>query len=162
MSGPAEARGLAARPEAVPSAAAAFEPRVIAFVCQWCAYAGADKAGAAQMAYPANVRLVRLMCSGRLDPQLVLQAFEHGADGVLVLACHPGDCHYKEQNLRALQRHRILLRLLRQLGVEEGRCRLDFVSAAEAEKFARVVSEMTIDVRRLGPLRPLRQGGPER
>ena len=152
-----EARLDAITAEPVPTD---FEPKVLAFVCNWCAYAGADKAGAAQLAYPANVRLVRVMCSGRVDAQHVLRAFDEGADGVLVLGCHPGDCHYKEQNLRAVLRHRILLRLLRQLGVEEARCRLDFVSAAEGEKFARVVSEMISDVTRLGPTRWRREGLP--
>ena len=131
----------------------AFEPRIVAFVCNWCAYAGADKAGAAQTPYPANVRLVRVMCSGRVDPQFVLMAYDEGADGVLILGCHPGDCHYKEQNLRMIQRHRLLLRLLGQIGIEPERCRLDFVSAAEGEKFARVAGEMTETIRRLGPLR---------
>jgi len=131
-----------------------FEPRIVAFVCNWCAYAGADKAGAAQTPYPANVRLVRVMCSGRVDPQFVLMAYDEGADGVLILGCHPGDCHYKEQNLRMIQRHRLLLRLLGQQGIEPERCRLDFVSAAEGEKFARVASEMTETIRRLGPFHP--------
>ena len=136
-----------------------FEPKVVAFVCNWCAYAGADKAGAAQLAYPANVRLVRVMCSGRVDAQHVVKAFDEGADGVLVLACHPGDCHYKEQNLRAVQRHRILLHLLRQSGIEAERCRLDFVSAAEGEKLARVAGEIVAEVKRLGPLRSRRGPG---
>ncbi len=135
------------------SAPAAFEPRLLAFVCNWCAYAAADKAGAAQAVYPPNLRLVRVMCSGRVDPQLVIKAFDEGADGVLVMACHPGDCHYKDQNLRALQRHRILLRLLRQCGVERERCRLEFVSAAEAERFVQVVTETVAELRRLGPFR---------
>jgi F420-non-reducing hydrogenase iron-sulfur subunit len=136
-----------------------FEPRILALVCNWCAYAGADKAGAAQLECPPNVRLVRVMCSGRVDAQHVLMAFDRGADGVLVLACHPGDCHYKEQNLRAVQRHRILQQLLRQSGIGAERCRLDFVSAAEGEKFVRVAREMVDDVKRLGPLR--RRGGPQ-
>ncbi len=146
--------------------ASGFEPKVLAFVCNWCAYAGADKAGAAQIPYPANARLVRLMCSGRMDPQFVLEAFDEGADGVLVLGCHLGDCHYKGQNLVAVQRHRLLLRVLRQSGIEEGRCRFDFVAASESEAFARVVTQMVNDVRQLGPLRRLREdqreGVPER
>jgi len=128
-------------------------PRIVAFVCNWCAYAGADKAGTSQTTYPANVRLLRLMCTGRMDPQFVLMAYDEGADGVLILGCHPGDCHYKEQNLRMIQRHRLLLRLLAQQGIEPERCRLDFVSAAEGEKFARVAGEMTETIIRLGPLR---------
>ena len=133
--------------------AAAFEPRIVGFLCNWCSYAGADKAGAAQLPYPPNVHIVRVMCTGRIDPQFVLKAFEQGADGVVVLACHPGDCHYKEQNYRALQRHRITLKLLAQFGIDEDRCRFDFVSAAEAEKFASVMKDVTETVRRLGPCR---------
>jgi F420-non-reducing hydrogenase iron-sulfur subunit len=130
---------------------AAFEPRIVGFLCNWCSYAGADKAGGAQLKYPPNVHIVRVMCTGRIDPQFVLKAFEQGADGVVVLACHPGDCHYKEQNYRALQRHRLTSRLLAQFGIEGERCRFDFVSAAEGEKFAEVMREMTEAVRALGP-----------
>lgn len=132
---------------------AGFEPRIVGFLCNWCSYAGADKAGAAQLAYPPNVRVIRIMCTGRLDPQFVLKAYSEGADGVLVLGCHPGDCHYKEQNYRAIQRHEILIRLLGQFGIPAERCRLDFVSAAEGEKFAHVIGEMVESVKRLGPLR---------
>ena len=129
-----------------------FEPKIVAFLCNWCSYAGADKAGSSQTPYPPNVRVVRVMCSGRVDPQFVLKAYEEGADGVLILGCHPGDCHYKEQNYRAIQRHRLLLNLLGPLGIEPGRCRLDFVSAAEGDKFARVISEMVDTIRQLGPM----------
>jgi F420-non-reducing hydrogenase iron-sulfur subunit len=129
-----------------------FEPKIAGFLCNWCSYAGADKAGGAQIAYPPNVRVIRVMCSGRVDPQFVLEAYRQGADGVLILACHPGDCHYKEGNYRASQRHRLLIRLLRQFGIEEARCRFDYVSAGEGEKFAAVVAEMTEAVRALGPL----------
>ncbi len=133
---------------------AGFEPRIVGFLCNWCSYAGADKAGASQTPYPPNVHVVRIMCTGRMDPQFALKAFDEGADGVLVLGCHPGDCHYKEQNFRMIQRQRLFLRLLRQYGIEEERCRLDFVSAAEGEKFARVIGEMVNAVKTLGPLRP--------
>ena len=129
-----------------------FEPKIVGFLCNWCSYAGADKAGASQMPYPSNVSIIRVMCSGRVDPQFVLEAFRKGADGVLVLACHPGDCHYKEGNYRAVQRHRILLRLLEQFGIEKERCTFDYVSAAEGEKFARVIAEMVSTVQSLGPL----------
>jgi len=101
---------------------------------------------------PANLRVVRVMCSGRVDPQFVLQAYQKGADGVLILACHPGDCHYKEGNYRAAQRHRLLLRLLRQFGIGEERCRFDYVSAGEGEKFVNVVTEMVNTLKSLGPL----------
>jgi F420-non-reducing hydrogenase iron-sulfur subunit len=130
-----------------------FEPRIIGFLCTWCSYAGADKAGVAQITYPPNVHTIRVLCSGRIDPQFVLKAFDNGADGVLILACHLGDCHYKEGNYKAVQRHRILLRLLKQFGIEEERCRLDFVSASEGERFVELINEMVRTVKRLGPLR---------
>ena len=129
-----------------------FEPKIVAFLCNWCSYAGADKAGAAQIPYPANVRVIRVMCSGRVDPQFVLEGFHMGADGVMVLACHGGDCHYKEGNYRATQRHFFLQKLLGQFGIEPERCRFDYVSASEDEKFVRVVTEMVDQVRQLGPL----------
>jgi F420-non-reducing hydrogenase iron-sulfur subunit len=137
---------------AAPSPAGPFEPKIVGFLCNWCSYAGADKAGAAQMSYPPNIRIVRAMCSGRVDAQFVMQAFRDGADGVLILACHGGDCHYQEGNYRATARHRLLLRLLRQLGIDEARCRFDYVSAGEGEKFVRVVNETVEAVRALGPL----------
>lgn len=129
-----------------------FEPKIVGFLCNWCSYAGADKAGAQQMPQPPNVSIVRVMCSGRVDPQFVLKAFREGADGVLILGCHPGDCHYKEGNYRAAGRHRILLRLLAQLGIEADRCRFDYVSAGEGEKYARIVRETVDVIRSLGPL----------
>ncbi len=129
-----------------------YEPKIVGFLCNWCSYAGADKAGTAQIPYPPNLRVVRVMCTGRVDPQFVLSAYREGADGVIILACHPGDCHYKEQNFRAIQRHRMLLRMLEPFGVGEERCRLDFVSAAEGESFARVVTGMVEELRALGPL----------
>lgn len=131
-----------------------FEPKIIGFLCNWCSYAGADKAGGMQQPYPPNVRVIRVMCSGRVDPQFILSALVKGADGVIVLACHPGDCHYKEGNCRALQRHGMLSLMLEQFGVEKERCRFDYVSAGEGEKFNRLVSEMTDSVRALGPFCP--------
>jgi F420-non-reducing hydrogenase iron-sulfur subunit len=130
-----------------------FEPKIIGFLCNWCSYAGADKAGTSQTPYPPNVNIVKVMCSGRVDPQFVLKAFEKGADGVIILACHPGDCHYKEGNYRAVQRHRMLLRLLKQLGIEDERCRLDYVSAGEADKFIALIEEMVNKIRALGPVK---------
>lgn len=129
-----------------------FEPKIIGFLCNWCSYAGADKAGAAQTPYPPNVRIIRVMCSGRVDPQFVLRALQQGADGVLVLACHAGDCHYKEGNYRATVRHQMLLRLLQQFGVEEKRCRFDYVSAGEGEKFVQVITDFVATLKTLGPL----------
>ena len=129
-----------------------FEPKIVGFLCNWCSYAGADKAGTSQVHYPSNVNVIKVMCSGRIDPQFVMKAFEKGADGVIILACHPGDCHYKEGNYRALQRYRMLLRLLRQLGIEDERCRFDYVSAGESDKFVNIVTEMVKTVKGLGPL----------
>lgn len=110
--------------------------RVLAFLCNWCSYAGADKAGANQLAVPPELSVIRVMCSGRVEPTMILEAFQKGADGVMVLACHPGDCHYKEGNLRAYCRAELLQRMLPQLGVNPDRFMLDYVSAAEAEKFS--------------------------
>ena len=138
-----------------------WEPKILAFLCNWCSYAGADKAGSSQTAYPPNVRVVRVMCSGRVDPQFVMKAYGEGADGVLILGCHPGDCHYKEQNYRMIQRHRLFLNLLRQMGIEEQRCRLDFVSAAEGDKFARVISEMVDTIKQLGPMSSSKGNSPQ-
>lgn len=134
------------------SAEQGFEPLIIGFLCTWCSYAGADKAGGMRQPYPPNVQVIRTMCSGRVDPQFILSALAKGADGVIILACPPGDCHYKSGNCRALQRHAILTLMLEQLGIEKERCRLDFVSAGEGDKFMRVIGEMVASVRRLGPL----------
>ncbi|MBI2353467.1 MAG: hydrogenase iron-sulfur subunit [Deltaproteobacteria bacterium] len=134
------------------SIVAQFEPRIIGFLCNWCSYAGADKAGAAQTPYPPNVNIVRIMCTGRIDPEFILKAFAGGADGVIVLACHPGDCHYKEGNLRAAQRHAMLARILEQMGIVRERCRFDYVSAGEGEKYVQVITEMVETVTNLGPL----------
>ncbi|MDP2646414.1 MAG: hydrogenase iron-sulfur subunit [Desulfobacterales bacterium] len=130
-----------------------FEPKILGFLCNWCSYAGADKAGAAQRTYPPNVNIVKVMCSGRIAPQFVMTAFAQDADGVLILACHPGDCHYKEGNHKAAQRHRILIKLLKQLGIQEERCRFDWVSAGEADNFVTIIHDMVERIRNLGPLR---------
>ncbi len=129
-----------------------FEPRILAFVCNWCSYAGADKAGGQKLEYPDNVKLVRVMCSGRIEPQFVLQAFREGADGVMVLGCHPGDCHYRSGNYKALRRFALFSRMLAQFGIEPGRFLLDWVAAGEGERFAEVARQMTDTVRKLGPL----------
>jgi len=131
---------------------ATFEPRIVGFLCNWCSYAGADKAGAAQTPYPPNVHVIKVMCSGRVEPEFILSAFRDGADGVLVLACHPGDCHYKEGNYRALARAELLKRLLDPLAIDPRRYRFDFVSAGEGEKFVEVITGMVEDIRVLGPL----------
>jgi F420-non-reducing hydrogenase iron-sulfur subunit len=129
-----------------------FEPKIVGFLCNWCSYSGADAAGRAQKDIPSNLLIVRVMCSGRIDPQFVVEAFKDGADGVMILGCHPGDCHYKEGNFKALRRYELLKEVLAQFGIEEGRLRLDWVSASEADKFVKISQEMVETVKSLGPL----------
>jgi F420-non-reducing hydrogenase iron-sulfur subunit len=128
------------------------EPTIVAFFCNWCTYTAADLAGTSRVKYPPNARVIRVMCSGRVDPQFILDAFAQGADGVLVGGCHPGDCHYAEGNYKALRRIMLLKTMLRQLGIEAERLRLEWISASEGEKVARVVSEMVQTLRGLGKL----------
>lgn len=129
-----------------------FVPKIVAFLCSWCSYAGADKAGSAQLPCPDGIHVIRVMCSGRVDPTLVIEALRQGADGVLILACHPGDCHYKEGNYRAAHRSALLHRYLARFSIEPERLCFDYVSAGEGEKFARVVNQMQETIMRLGPL----------
>jgi F420-non-reducing hydrogenase iron-sulfur subunit len=129
-----------------------FEPVIIGFTCNWCSYRAADMAGTARMKYAPNVRLIRLMCSGRLDPTFVFKAFAGGADAVLVSGCHPGDCHYISQNYKAMRRFHLMQRVLAQLGIEPGRLKLLWASAAEGAIFAREINKFTEEVRALGPL----------
>ncbi len=129
-----------------------FEPVIIGFTCNWCSYRAADLAGTARIKYPPNVRLIRLMCSGRLDPTFVLKALANGADGVMITGCHPGDCHYLEQNYKAMRRFQLLRRTLAQLGIEPQRVQLVWASAAEGLQLAEEIARITEDVRRLGPL----------
>jgi F420-non-reducing hydrogenase iron-sulfur subunit len=129
-----------------------FEPVIIGFTCNWCSYRAADLAGTARIKYPPNVRLIRLMCSGRLDPSFVMKAFAGGADGVLITGCHPGECHYIEQNYKALRRFLLLKRTLTQLGIEPGRLKLVWASAAEGVKLASEITKMVEEVKALGPL----------
>jgi len=136
-----------------------FEPKIIGFLCNWCAYAGADLAGVSRIQYPPNIRIIRLMCSGRIEPSFILEAFKQGADGVLVAGCHlPSDCHYLAGNFKAQRRVLMLKELLKQLGIEPERLRLEWVSAAEGDRFARVIKEMTKEIKELGPS-PLKNGG---
>lgn len=130
----------------------ASDLRILTFVCNWCSYGGADQAGGLKLGYPETIRLVRVMCSGRVDPQMVLKAFRDGADGVMILGCHPGDCHYKEGNYVAQNRAHLLGQLLIQYGIEKERFRIDWVSAGEGERFSRLVTEMHDAVFALGPL----------
>lgn len=129
-----------------------FEPKIVGFLCNWCSYEGADSAGRARKEYPANLRIIRVLCSGRTDPQFIIEAFKEGADGVMILGCPLGDCHYKEGNFQALKRHTILKKMLAQFGIEEDRLIIDWVSAGEGDKFVRVVCEMVEKVKQLGPL----------
>jgi F420-non-reducing hydrogenase small subunit len=130
----------------------AREPRIVAFLCNACAYLAADRAGQAKLAYPHSLLTVRVMCTGRVEPAFVLQAFREGADGVLIAGCHPGDCHYVDGNLQAAARHAVLSRALAQAGIEPARFRIAWASGTEAERFAEIVLEMTEDLRALGPL----------
>jgi len=139
-----------------------YEPRIIGFLCNWCAFAGADLAGTTRTTYPSNIRIIRVPCSGRVDPLLVLKAFQQGADAVLIAGCHPGDCHYVQGNYYARRRFALLRQFLDYLGIEKERLRLEWVSASEGRKFSRLVTEMTQEVARLGPRkdtvkRPARQ-----
>lgn len=129
-----------------------FEPTIIGFTCNWCSYRAADMAGTARMKYAPNVRLIRLMCSGRLDPTFVLQALAKGADGVMITGCHPGECHYIEQNYKALRRFLLLRRTIAQFGIEPQRIKLVWASAAEGVRFAKEVTEFVEEIRKLGPL----------
>lgn len=128
------------------------EPRIVGFFCNWCTYLAADLAGTSRMKYAPNVLVVRTMCSGRVDPQMVLWAFRHGVDGVLIGGCHPGDCHYQEGNYKALRRVTLLKRMLGQFGIEPERLRLEWISASEADRLRDVVNEFSEQIRKLGPL----------
>ncbi|MHA1606445.1 MAG: hydrogenase iron-sulfur subunit [Candidatus Freyarchaeota archaeon] len=128
-----------------------YEPVIVAFLCNWCSYGGADLAGMSRIEYPANIRVIRVMCSSRVDPVHVLYALRMGADGVLVSGCHPGDCHYVNGNYRAERRFALLRFMLKQLGVEPERVRVEWVSSSEGERFARIVREFVEELRVLGP-----------
>lgn len=130
-----------------------FEPTIIGFTCNWCSYRAADLAGTSRLKYPPNIRLIRLMCSGRLDPTFVLKALASGADGVLITGCHPGECHYLEQNYKALRRYLFLRRVLAGLGLEPQRVKLVWASAAEGARFAAEATAFVEEIRALGPLR---------
>ena len=135
-----------------------FEPLIVGFCCNWCSYAGADLAGISRLQYPPNIRIIRVMCSGMVHPNLVMDALTKGADGVMICGCHPGDCHYQEGNLKAQARAEAIKLMLQDFGIEEDRFRLEWVSASEGPRFAQVVREMTERVKQLGPS-PYRTGG---
>ncbi len=128
-----------------------FEPNIIGFLCNWCSYAGADLAGTSRIKYPANVKTIRVMCSGRIDPVYVLEALKKGADGVLIAGCHPGDCHYQSGNYKANRRIKLLKKMVEELGIEPERIRFEYVSASEGKKFAELITEMTEQIKKIGP-----------
>ena len=131
----------------------AFEPKIVGFLCNWCSYSGADLAGVSRIKSAPNLRIIRTMCSGRVDPTFIIKSFQLGGDGVFVMGCHLGDCHYSECNYKTLRRIPLLQRLIKEFGIDPKRLRLEWVSASEGDKFAKLVNEMTEDVRKLGPLK---------
>ena len=128
-----------------------FEPNIIGFLCNWCSYAGADLAGTSRIKYPPNIKSIRVMCSGRVDPVFVLEALKKGADGVLIAGCHPGDCHYQSGNYKTNRRIKLLKKLLKDMGVEPARVCFEYISASEGQKFAQVVTEFVDELKKLGP-----------
>jgi F420-non-reducing hydrogenase iron-sulfur subunit len=128
-----------------------YRPTIVAFLCNWCAYTGADLAGTSRLHYAPNIRIIRVMCSGRIEPLFVLKAIQQGADGVLICGCHPGDCHYQEGNYKCLRRFKLITKLTTQMGVEKERIRLEWISASEGKQFAELVNDMTRDLLALGP-----------
>ncbi len=128
-----------------------YEPKILAFLCNWCSYAGADLAGTSRIQYPPNIRVIRVPCSGRINPLYIIKALKDGVDGVLVSGCHPGDCHYQDGNYYARRKFNMIKNLLEYMGIEEGRIHFSWVSASEGGKFAKVVTEVTDEVKKLGP-----------
>ncbi|MDH3365210.1 MAG: hydrogenase iron-sulfur subunit [Thermoplasmata archaeon] len=129
-----------------------YEPKIVAFCCNWCSYAGADLAGTTRLQYPTNVRIVRVMCSGRVDPAFVLKAFSLGADGVLVAGCHPSDCHYINGNEKAAMRGTFLSEFLEDAGLEPQRFKVEWIAGSEGQKFANIVKQMVAELEALGPI----------
>ena len=134
-----------------------FEPNIIGFLCNWCSYAGADLAGTSRMKYPPNIKSIRVMCSGRVDPVFVLEALRKGADGVLIGGCHPGDCHYQSGNYKANRRMKLLKKLLEEMAIDPGRLRFEYISASEGAKFAAIATEFVDQLKKMGP-NPLKEG----
>lgn len=132
-----------------------FEPKIVAFCCNWCSYAGADLAGTNRSTYPSNVKIVRVPCSCRVNPMFILRAFQRGADGVIICGCHPGDCHYITGNYYTRRRMTLLFSMLDYLGIDKNRTKVEWVSASEGEKFAKVMGEFTADIKKIGPNRKL-------
>lgn len=128
-----------------------FRPTIVAFLCNWCAYTGADLAGTSRLHYAPNIRVIRIMCSGRIEPTFILKAFRQGADGVLICGCHPGDCHYQEGNYKCLRRFKLIRKFTVQMGIEAERLQLEWISASEGKQFAELVDKMTRTLLELGP-----------
>ncbi|MBN1598537.1 MAG: hydrogenase iron-sulfur subunit [Bacteroidales bacterium] len=128
-----------------------FEPTIVSFLCNWCSYTGADLAGTSRIPYSPNLRTIRIMCSGRIEPTFVMKAFREGADGVLMCGCHPGDCHYHEGNYKCLRRYHLLQKYIVQMGIEKERMRLEWISASEGKQFAALADEFTETIKKLGP-----------
>jgi coenzyme F420-reducing hydrogenase delta subunit len=135
-----------------------WKAKIIVFCCNWCSYAGADLAGVSRLQMPSNFRVIRVMCSARVDPEFVLRAFQKGADGILVAGCHPADCHYIGGNYRTRRRIALLRMLIKQFGLDKGRLRLEWISAGEGEKFQQTIKEFTAKIQELGPS-PVREAG---
>ncbi|MBN3036120.1 MAG: hydrogenase iron-sulfur subunit [Bacteroidales bacterium] len=129
-----------------------YQPTIVSFLCNWCSYTGADLAGTSRTKYAPNIRIVRVMCSGRVDPTFVMKAFREGADGVLICGCHPGDCHYHEGNYKCLRRYHLIRKYIEQMGISPERLRLEWISASEGKQFAELADEMTADLLKLGPV----------
>ena len=129
-----------------------FSPNIVAFLCNWCSYAGADLTGTTRTHYPPTVKVIRVMCTGRVNPLFVAQLFRRGADGVLISGCHPGECHYMKGNFLARRRFLVMKNLLEFIGIDPGRIRMSWVSASEGKKFADVITEVTDAIKKLGPL----------
>ena len=134
-----------------------FEPNIIGFLCNWCSYAGADLAGTSRIQYPPNLKVIRVMCSGRVNPIFVINALQQGADGVLIGGCHPGDCHYRSGNYKANRRMKLLKKLLEEMAIDPGRLRFEYISASEGAKFASVATEFVDELKKMGP-NPLKEG----
>lgn len=134
-----------------------FEPTIVAFLCNWCSYAGADLAGTSRIKYPETVKVIRVMCSGRVNPLFVVNALQQGADGVLVAGCHPGDCHYAQGNYYAKRRMTVLKKLLEYIGIEPERVQIAWVSASEGQKFADVINKVTEDIKKIGSMNRFRR-----
>jgi F420-non-reducing hydrogenase iron-sulfur subunit len=130
-----------------------YRPTIVAFLCNWCAYTGADLAGTSRLRYAPNIRIIRVMCSGRIEPTFVFKAFQQGADGVLVCGCHPGDCHYHEGNYKCLRRFKLIQKFIGQMGIEKDRLQLEWISASEGQQFAELVNNMTKTLLLLGPVK---------